>query len=400
MSWPLVKLGSVIDFIRGITFKPADQVEPFSEGSTVVMRTKNIQASGLKQDDLIAVNLNFVRRKEQFLQDGDILISSANSWELVGKISFVEGLNYTATAGGFISIVRAKPALVFSNYLQYWLSRSSTQHAIRHLGRQTTNISNLDVNRFKELEIPLPPLTEQKRIAAILDKADQLRQKRQQAIALADEFLRSVFLDMFGDPVTNPKGFPRGTIRELLIEAKYGTSAKASSTDGEFPVLRMGNITYDGKWKLDDLKYLDLSEADKPKYLARKGDLVFNRTNSRELVGKTAVYDLDVPMALAGYLIRARVNDRGNPYYISAYLNSQHGKSTLQNMCKSIVGMANINAQEMQDIKILMPSIELQNRFQEIEQAVRSRLKRMDNSVVELCSLFNSLSQKAFAGEL
>ncbi len=180
----------------------------------------------------------------------------------------------------------------------------------KHLGHET-------ISRQK---IPLPPLPEQKRIAAILDKADQLRQKRQQAIGLADEFLRSVFLDMFGEPVTNPKGYPIGTIRDLLSEAKYGTSAKASETNGEYPVLRMGNITYEGKWNLRSLKYVDLSDKDKPKYLAKKGDMVFNRTNSRELVGKTAVYDFDYPMALAGYLIRGRVNGKGNPYYISMAL--------------------------------------------------------------------------------
>ncbi|WP_281648573.1 hypothetical protein [Parendozoicomonas sp. Alg238-R29] len=121
----------------------------------------------------------------------------------------------------------------------------------------------------------------------------------------------------------------------------------------------MGNITYEGKWDISDLKYVNLPDKDKPKYLAQQGDIIFNRTNSRELVGKTAVYDLGYPIVLAGYLIRSRVNERGNPYYISAYLNSRHGKSTLVNMCKSIIGMANINAQEMQDVNLLMPPIGL-----------------------------------------
>ncbi len=87
-------------------------------------------------------------------------------------------------------------------------------------------------------------------------------------------------------------------------------------------------------------------------------------------------------------------------YYISAYLNSKHGKKTLVNMCKSIVGMANINAQEMQDVKILIPPVEEQNQYQEIELATHGRLKKMYSSTSELDSLFNSLSQKAFAGEL
>ncbi|MGP4957891.1 hypothetical protein, partial [Pseudomonas helleri] len=84
MSWPISRLGEVISFIRGVTFTPEDQVEPLSDGSTVVMRTKNVQVAGLDQSDLIAVPSGFVRRKEQSLREGDILVSSANSWELVG----------------------------------------------------------------------------------------------------------------------------------------------------------------------------------------------------------------------------------------------------------------------------------------------------------------------------
>lgn len=253
---------------------------------------------------------------------------------------------------------------------------------------------------LKENVVPVPPLPEQKRIATILDKADAIRRKRQQTIQLADDFLRAVFLDMFGDPVTNPKGFPVGTIRDLVDTANYGSSAKASETEGEFPILRMGNITYSGAIDFSDLKYVDLSKKDQPKYLVEKGDLLFNRTNSKDLVGKTAVYDRDDVAAIAGYLVRVRMNEKGNSYYVSGYLNSTHGKSTLQSMCKSIVGMANINAQEMQDIKILLPPIEAQNKYAAIFKATKQRLKSHGQSEGSLTVLFSSLSQKAFRGEL
>lgn len=253
---------------------------------------------------------------------------------------------------------------------------------------------------FWDHEIPLPPLEEQKRIAAILDKADEIRSKRQHAIEVADELLRSVFSDMFGDPVTNPKGFPVGTIRDLVASAKYGSSAKASESQGQFPILRMGNITYSGAIDMTDLKYIDLSEKDQPKYLVNKDDLLFNRTNSRELVGKTAVYDRDETVAIAGYLIRVRTNDSGNSHYISGYLNSEHGKVTLQNMCKSIVGMANINAQEMQNIPILLPPIELQEQYKNIFVSVKARLEKHIAAHEYNSELFNALSQKAFNGEL
>lgn len=283
------------------------------------------------------------------------------------------------------------------NFLYYLLKQCKPTFVKAGSGGAQPNIS---ATFLKEFEIPLPPLEEQKRIAAILDKADSVRRKRQQAIDLADDFLRSVFLDMFGDPVANPKGFPIGTIRDFVETANYGSSGKASETEGEYPMLRMGNITYEGGWDFANLKYIDLSEKDKPKYLTQKGDLLFNRTNSKDLVGKTAVFDQDEPMAIAGYLIRVRPNEHGNNHYISGYLNSYHGKQTLLNMCKSIVGMANINAQELQDIKILLPPIELQNEYEQIVRATKSKLKSFDKSAELLDDNFNSLSQKAFAGGL
>ncbi|MES9818707.1 MAG: restriction endonuclease subunit S [Candidatus Thiodiazotropha sp.] len=212
------------------------------------------------------------------------------------------------------------------SYLQRWFERNPPSRLIPNEAYPSIRTSEIGA-----LKIELPKKSEQKRIAAILDKADAIRRKRQQAIQLADEFLRSVFLDMFGDPGTNPNNWPMGTIRELAADVRYGSSSKAGAK-GKFPILRMNNITYTGSWNFDDLKYINLSEKDQAKYLVHQGELLFNRTNSKELVGKTAVYRETSPMAFAGYLIRVRTNELANPEYISAYLNSRHGKLTLESM--------------------------------------------------------------------
>ncbi|MCA4874959.1 restriction endonuclease subunit S, partial [Escherichia coli] len=123
----------------------------------------------------------------------------------------------------------------------------------------STTVAIINKSRFSELKIPCPPLEEQKRIATILDKADGIHKKREQAIKLADDFLRAKFLEMFGTPANNIHRFPKGTIRDLVDSVNYGTSAKASIDSGEYPILRMGNITYQGRWDFTDLKYLDLS---------------------------------------------------------------------------------------------------------------------------------------------
>lgn len=260
----------------------------------------------------------------------------------------------------------------------------------------STTVAIINKSRFSELKIPCPPLEEQKRIATILDKADGIHKKREQAIKLADDFLRAKFLEMFGTPANNIHRFPKGTIRDLVDSVNYGTSAKASIDSGEYPILRMGNITYQGRWDFTDLKYLDLSVKEKDKYLVKEGNLLFNRTNSKELVGKTAVYEEDRPMAFAGYLIRVRPNSIGNNYYISGYLNSIHGKITLMNMCKSIVGMANINAQELQNIEILIPPKHLQDEYEIIYKKIKKGLSIYDKSAMQLQLLASNLSNKYF----
>ncbi|MRT92391.1 restriction endonuclease subunit S [Ancylomarina sp. 16SWW S1-10-2] len=282
------------------------------------------------------------------------------------------------------------------DFLYYWVVANK---------RTFENVANsavvpiLNNKGLRCLKFSYPPLSEQKRIAAILDEADRLRQKDKQLIEKYNELSQSVFLELFGDPFNNQNNFEKGTIRDLVSEVKYGTSSKAEE-DGEYPYLRMNNITYSGHMDFAKMKYINLTEKDKPKYLVQKGDLLFNRTNSKELVGKTAVYNLDKPMAIAGYLIRVRANEKANTIYISGYLNSVHGKMILNNMCKSIVGMANINAQELQDIKILVPPISLQSKFVTIITEIEQQKAQAEKSLAKSEDLFNSLLQRAFKGEL
>ena len=203
-----VQLGEHAALIRGVTFKPTEKCAPEDDGAVVCMRTKNIQAN-LDQADLIAVPSNVVKSPEKMLSEGDILVSSANSWNLVGKCCQVRDLLFPSTAGGFISILRPTTNDLDAEYLYRWFSSDEVQKTLRSFGNQTTNISNLNHKRTLKLQIPLPPLSEQKRIGRILDAADALRVKRRETLAQLDVLLQSTFLDMFGDPVTNPMGWAK-----------------------------------------------------------------------------------------------------------------------------------------------------------------------------------------------
>ena len=384
MSWPMVSIESVAKVITGKTPPKAD---PNCFGGNIPF----ITPSELTDSDYLLKPETTLTEKglatTKLIPKNSILVCCIGS---LGKMAIAD---LPVATNQQINSVIFDDDKIYYRFGFYALKL--LKNDLKKIAPSTT-VAIINKSRFSELKIPCPPLEEQKRIATILDKADGIHKKREQAIKLADDFLRAKFLEMFGTPANNIHRFPKGTIRDLVDSVNYGTSAKASIDSGEYPILRMGNITYQGRWDFTDLKYLDLSVKEKDKFLVKEGDLLFNRTNSKELVGKTAVYEEDRPMAFAGYLIRVRPNSIGNNYYISGYLNSIHGKITLMNMCKSIVGMANINAQELQNIEILIPPKHLQDEYEIIYKKIKKGLSIYDKSAMQLQLLASNLSNKYF----
>ncbi|EIV3314484.1 restriction endonuclease subunit S [Escherichia coli] len=374
----LVTLGKHIDILSGCAFPSSG----FNRNNGVpLIRIRDILSGKTETYYEGSYDLKYLIKK------GDLLVGMDGDFNR----EYWKGTD--ALLNQRVCKITPNPETLDKNFLYHFLQKELDKI---HATTDVVTVKHLSVKKIQDIKIRLPSLKEQKRIAAILDKADAIRQKREQAIKLADDFLRAKFLEMFGTPANNIHRFPKGTIRDLVDSVNYGTSAKASIDSGEYPILRMGNITYQGRWDFTDLKYLDLSVKEKDKYLVKEGDLLFNRTNSKELVGKTAVYEEDRPMAFAGYLIRVRPNYIGNNYYISGYLNSIHGKITLMNMCKSIVGMANINAQELQNIEILIPPKHLQDEYEIIYKKIKKGLSIYDKSAMQLQLLASNLSNKYF----
>ncbi|NLY75374.1 MAG: restriction endonuclease [Firmicutes bacterium] len=368
-----------------------------------VLRSTNIIDFKLNLQDTAWRKLSGKDLNSKVLKDGDIIVTkSSGSPELIGKCCLFtqpqDKRKYYFS--NFMLRLRPNQDLAEPKWIYYWLISESGRQILKRINNTTSGLRNLNIKLYLEQTIPLPPLSEQKRIVAILDKADAVRRKRQETIRLLDEFLRSMFLEMFGDPVKNEKGWEVGTIGDVTLETQYGTSKKATEEKSTYPILRMNNITYDGAWDFSSLKYIDLDEIEQEKYLVKKGELLFNRTNSKELVGKTAVFREDEPMAFAGYLIKLIPNQKANSEFIAAYLNSPHGKRILLSMAKNIVGMANINAEELKKIKIIIPPVELQNQYAKIVERVLHKKKLFERSLIEMENCFNSLMQKAFRGEL
>lgn len=248
---------------------------------------------------------------------------------------------------------------------------------------------------MENIELCLPPIEIQIRIAERFEQIEKLLSIKNAEIMEINELVKSRFTEMFGEPFLNPKGWETAKIGDVVTDVRYGTSRPAIE-GGMYPYLRMNNLTADGHLDLTDLKYIDIPDNEIEKCIVRKGDVLFNRTNSVELVGKTCVFDLDEEMVIAGYIIRVRLNEKVLSEFLSAYMNSAILKEHLRGMAKGAVNQANINAQELQGIKIYLPPIELQQQFAEFVKQVEKAKSVIKDQLAELETLKKSLMQKYF----
>ena len=385
-----VPLGDIARFIRGITFKPNDKIDIQDVDAVVCMRTKNVQGT-LDESDLIALPPSFIKRKEQYVEEGDILVSSANSWNLLGKCCWVERLEYPATAGGFISILRAKPDRIFPRYLYYWFSSGETQHKVRLCGRQTTNISNLDLARCLQLKVPLPPLEEQKRIAAILDKADAIRKKRKQAIELADQFLRSAFLDMFGDPITNPKGWETLSLKEVANIERNLIQAHEIREGSIY----IGLEDIDGSGRFLKVKPVMVNGIASSKFRFDSGCILYGKL--RPYLRKIAMPDFQGVCSTDILPIRPR--ESMEKTFLFYLLRNEHMIEMATSKCSG-ANLPRVSPKTLSEFKIISPPVSEQKKFSMLVSDMTRIYGALEKFIAHIDHLFNSLSQRAFRGEL
>ena len=251
------------------------------------------------------------------------------------------------------------------DYLAYFLR---SPQVVSRISRQTAGarMPRADMGVVLGLEIPVPTLNDQHSIVDILKRADGIRRLRKQAQDTTRQLIPALFVDMFGDPATNSKRWPETTIGEAIKSADYGSSTKASDDGAGLPLIRMGNVDYSGRLDLTELKYVQLPDDQIAKYRLSEGDILFNRTNSKDLVGKTGLWFGSTEAVAASYFIRVRV-DRSvlNPFYLWAFMNSGHMKRVLFDTARGAIGQSNINAKELRAFHLPLPPASLQNRFEQ-----------------------------------
>ena len=277
-------------------------------------------------------------------------------------------------------------------YLYYFMEDYVKELRKQAIGRV---IKYIKLGNLTEAVITVPSIDRQKEIVEVLKKVGNILENYSKKLCQLDVLIKARFVELFGDPIKNPKGWEIVTIGDVVTEVRYGTS-KPAVEGGKYPYLRMNNLTADGHLDLNDLKYIDIPDDEIEKCVVRKGDILFNRTNSIELVGKTAVFDLPEDMVIAGYIIRVRLNERILPEVFSQYMNLEALKDILRSMAKGAVNQANINAQELQSIKVYIPDMGLQKQFIEMKEQVDKSKVAVQKALDEAQLLFDSLMQEYF----
>ena len=394
MSWPVVKMSEIFDIARGGSPRPIDQfITDAPDGVNWIMigdtkgdskyidkTAKKIKPEGVK--------------KSREVKKGDFLLTNSMSF----------GRPYILRTSGCIHdgwlVLSPKTDQIFTDYFYHYLGSTEVKNKLASKAAGAV-VKNLNKDIVKDLEIPLPPLDEQKRIAAILDKSDNVRRKRQQAIDLADDFLRSVFLDMFGDPLVNSKKWQVQNLGELTTKITDGKHGDCEDELGSGYYFISAKDVNHGRINYENTRQINKKEFDEVHRRTdlQAGDLVM--VNTGATIGRVAIVMDDEKTCKTTFQKSvAIIKPKGD------LLNSNFLKYIFLLRVKDFASVGsgsaikNLLLSKMREFPIIVPPMELQRKFDRIVSHIESSSIRYSADSELNDELFNSLSQKAFAGEL
>ena len=320
------RLGDICEIVTGAT--PKTNIKEFWDGDiNWITPAELTEDTYIINESLRKITTEGVEKTGlKSFPKGTVILSSRAP---IGKVAIAGCEMYCNQ--GFKNLVCSKQ---INNRFLYWYLKGHKEY-LNSLGRGAT-FKEISKAIVENIEICLPTLEKQEKYADILEQCNGIIQIKKGQLRKLDTLVKSRFAEMFGDPIRNPKGWKVVTIGDIVTEVRYGTS-KPAVEGGKYPYLRMNNLTADGHLDLNDLKYIDISDDEVEKCVVRKGDVLFNRTNSIDLVGKTAVFDLPDDMVIAGYIIRVRLNEKILPEVLSQYMNLEALKDILRSMAKGAV---------------------------------------------------------------
>lgn len=392
------KLSEVSEVIRGVSFGSSEGQPAAAQGYLPVLRAGNIQDRLNLDNDLVWVPEARISSKQLVRQHDIVMCTSSGSASVVGKCARADS-DWQGSFGAFCAGIRAKASKCDPGYLFHYLrSPAFTSWSSKSAG---ANIKNIRKSELEDFQIPLPPLPEQRRIAVVLDKADTVRRKRQETIRLTEEFLRSVFLDVFGDPVTNPKGWcqnPLGSICDVGSSTRVFVNELVDSGVPFYRGTEIGQLG-DGQLVNPNL-FITKEHYERLKAqsgVPRKGDLllpsicpdgrIYLVKNDEEFYFK----DGRVLWIKAG---DSPVNSVFLRHHLKQLFIAYYSKIA------SGTTFAELKIFALKDLVIHVPPIEVQERFASVAVGLEKLSDHYSDSLNNFNNLFSLTVQKAFRGDL
>jgi len=392
-GWHQAKIGDIAEVRTG---KTPSRTDPSNFGGDIPwVKTSEVRNTIIFQtEEHLSEKGREVSRSDLF-PVGSILVALYGQGQNRGRTALL-GVP-AATNQACAVILPASKA--FQQYVWWWLRASYVP--LRELGRGG-NQPNLNLDIVRGFGIPLPSLSEQRRIAAILDKVDEIRRKREEGILLTEKLLSSTFLKMFGDPVRNERGWPIVKVREAG-DVQLGRQRAPQYQSGKYtrPYIRVANV-FEDRIDLSDILSMDFDASDYASYKLGFGDILLNEGQSTELVGRPAMWRDELPeCCFQNTLIRFRTNMKLTvPEFALEVFLYYLRKGQFARISSKTSSVAHLGAGRFAEMPFPLPPLEMQREFAARRRKVHELLERRQRQNREAENLYNSLVQRAFRGEL
>ena len=397
MTWPTVKLQRVTSKI-GSGATPRGGGEVYQSSGIPLIRSMNVHFDGFREKGLVFIGEEEAAQLDHVtVQPDDVLFNITGA--SIGRVTTAPAEMTGARVNQHVCILRTTDALL-PRFLAYYMATSGQQAVVNsnQVGGTRQAVTKALLLNWA---VPLPPPSEQQRIVEVLQQADGLRRQRAEADSLADRILPVLFHKIFGDPATNPKGWPRVRLETVIADTRNGLYKHADFYGRGTQILKMFNIL-EGRLNLSRVDRVELDADELAAYRLEPGDILVNRVNTPELVGKCAVIPAELGEAVfESKNIRLHLkSDVADSNYVAHFLNTSFGHATLCQGVKHAIGMATINNSDVRNCQLPLPPITRQREWAKHVVSYRKLTAQTEAAKANLDQLFQVLLHRAFTGEL
>lgn len=378
--FPLVRNGASIKQTDGAAGIPITRIETISN--------REIDRNKFGYADIIDDS----KYKDYILQDGDILMSHINSEKYLGKVALYRKQgNEQIIHGMNLLMLRANPSVLFPPFATYFFETPAFLMQIKKITKKSVNQASFTVTSLKEIEIPLPPLDEQRKIAAVLDKVSSLIAKRRQQLDKLDELIKARFVEMFGDPVSNSLNFPLLSLPQLgefgRGVSKHRPRNAPELLGGKYPLIQTGEVA-NSELYISSYENTYSEFGFKQSKMWKSGTLCITIAAN---IAKTAIlaFDACFPDSVVGFVANEKTNNIFIHYWFGFFqqiLEAQAPESAQKN----------INLKILSELEVIVPPIELQNHFAAFVEQTEKIKTTINKSLEKLETLKKALMQEYF----